>query len=384
MALRGPLTLAWLKERGVSTCPGASLSGGRFATQVGLATQQGAWASLGGLCIADRGTSCELLVDLGVAEAVHFRLWPAEHQGTFDGQQQLHALASDFNIECADAAWPWLDRHASALRRLHPYDVEVEVVLGGLGVRLRGLGDNAEPALLAAIALWTDAAAPQPADRPPLKALVADRETLDSLFPLELQRLSFSVATPRSAIGSSEALRGPLAQATAAYSGVVARVGDVEIARVSLDGHGLDGPGAPFHGELHMRLFASGHPRELALDVSLPAGLPRVALRPEAGLRGAIAALREIEVGDRELDDAFVIRGEGDVPALLDDVRPELLSLTPLGLTLATTGERLELTIKSPREDKLAPAIDALFTIWRRLAQLGLRTSGHRGGDDIS
>ena len=90
-------------------------------------------------------------------------------------------------------------------------------------------------------------------------------------------------------------------------------------------------------------------------------------------MRKAWEFSREIEVGDRALDDAFVIRGQGDVAGMLDDIRPELLSLAPLGLTLTSTGERLQATVKSPREDKLEPAIDALFTIWRRLAQLGLR-----------
>jgi hypothetical protein len=376
--LTGLEVLAWLENQGICSCPGGTLAGGRWAAQVGLASLDGSdFLSLGGLCIGGRGTTLELLVDLGIEETIHFRMWPAEHQGAPDGQQQLYDLAQDFVIECPESAWPWLQAHASALRALHPFDIEIELVLGGLGVRARGLEREGLPVLQRMVALWR-ASLPSVLGTLGARPIPADRDVLDSLFPLDTDRLSFAVATPRSAIGASEALQDQLITITAAYSGVVERVGDQEIARVSLDGHGIDGPDAPYRGELSVRLFASGHPRTIALDAALPAGLPRATLQPEVGLLGALAALRELEIGDRDLDKAFVIRGEGDVAGLLEDVRPELLRLAPLGLTLTTTGERLQLAIKSPREAHLERAIDALFTVWRRLAVLGLRLTGHR------
>ncbi len=109
----------------------------------------------------------------------------------------------------------------------------------------------------------------------------------------------------------------------------------------------------------------------LTLEGRLPAGQGRLVLTPERGVSGAMAALREIEVDDGTVDDAWVIRGDG--PALLLALVPALRALAPTAPTIHVEDELLRV-----RFDRAVPLVelgssvhDAL-ALWERAASFRL------------
>ncbi|MCC7074419.1 MAG: hypothetical protein IT383_24140 [Deltaproteobacteria bacterium] len=108
-----------------------------------------------------------------------------------------------------------------------------------------------------------------------------------------------------------------------------------------------------------------GDVRGLRLEGQLPAGPGRVTLTPERGLAGAVAALREIELGDALIDDAWVVRGDG--PALLLALAPPLRALAPHAPTVTVDGEVLRVSFGAPiTRAELGTRLHEAFALWER------------------
>lgn len=113
----------------------------------------------------------------------------------------------------------------------------------------------------------------------------------------------------------------------------------------------------------HLRDGVSG----LCLEGQLPAGPGRVALTPERGLAGALAALREIELGDLVIDDAWVVRGDG--PALLLALAPALRALAPSAANVTVVDQQVRVAFGAPIERaELAARLHDAFAVWAAAA----------------
>ncbi len=108
-----------------------------------------------------------------------------------------------------------------------------------------------------------------------------------------------------------------------------------------------------------------GEARRLRLVGQLPAGPGHVSLTPERGLRGTMAALREIELGDPVVDDAWVVRGDG--PALLLALAPALHPLAPHAPSVTVDDTVLEVTFGAPVPlAALGARLHEAFAVWGR------------------
>ncbi|MBI1945067.1 MAG: hypothetical protein HYS27_05190 [Deltaproteobacteria bacterium] len=105
--------------------------------------------------------------------------------------------------------------------------------------------------------------------------------------------------------------------------------------------------------------------RDLSLEGRLPPGEGRLSLTPERGLGGAVAALSEIEVDDKTVDDAWIIRGDG--PALLLALVPALRPLAMRAPTIDVGEETVRIAFPRPIAlVELASTLHAGLVLWER------------------
>jgi hypothetical protein len=115
------------------------------------------------------------------------------------------------------------------------------------------------------------------------------------------------------------------------------------------------------------------------VDVAFQGALPPVDVAevrmtsPEpSGLLSVFKTWGEVEIGDRALDDAFLIEGEARAAPTIVHARAELLALVPYSARVMLTGGSLSvrLAFVPANDDKLRPVVDALLEMWRRTALL--------------
>ena len=90
---------------------------------------------------------------------------------------------------------------------------------------------------------------------------------------------------------------------------------------------------------------------------------------PERGVRGALAATRELTLGDATVDAAFVLRG--DDPPLLVALAPELTELAhapQLFTSIHVEGATLTITFNALAPPLLSLAVQHAFAVWHRVA----------------
>lgn len=126
--------------------------------------------------------------------------------------------------------------------------------------------------------------------------------------------------------------------------------------------------------DLTARITAQDHGdpvRGLSLACRVPTGAGQLALAPERGMGGAVAALREIEVDDTVVDDAWVIRG--DAPALLVALLPALRALAHAAPTVTLDADSLRVTFALPIPHlELGTHVHQALALWERVASFRL------------
>ena len=111
--------------------------------------------------------------------------------------------------------------------------------------------------------------------------------------------------------------------------------------------------------------------RGLTVEARVPAGEGRLELTPERGLGAAVAALREIEVDDATVDNAWVIRGDG--PALLLALLPALRALALAAPVIHVEGEQLKVAFDRPVAlIELGGRVHDALALWERAASFRL------------
>ena len=107
----------------------------------------------------------------------------------------------------------------------------------------------------------------------------------------------------------------------------------------------------------------------LACTFEVPARATTLHVFPERGVRGALAATRELELGDAVVDAAFVLRGND--PPLLVALALELTDLAQapqLFASIHVAGDKLTVTFESLAVSLLGLAVKHAFAVWHRVA----------------
>lgn len=162
-----------------------------------------------------------------------------------------------------------------------------------------------------------------------------------------------------------EELTSFIAQTTDWVTGHVARVKDTVEGRLL-----LADAGAELEGTLYLA-WRDAHMR--ALDVELQAALPsvrgpEVSLEKKRGLVGFLRSLTELEVGDRALDEAFLVEGEPSARRFLLDAKEPLLTLGRYGAKVRVAGATLHVLVgEVPFEPlPLRAILESALLLWRR------------------
>jgi len=176
-------------------------------------------------------------------------------------------------------------------------------------------------------------------------------------------------------------VKGLVEDATRLAHGTTERVGDGLETRLSVSHSGLE-----LEGTLVARWCDA---LATHVDIAFQAALPPVDVAevrltaPEpSGLLAFLKTWGEVEVGDRALDDGFLIEGEARASATIVHARAELLALVPYSARVNLTGGSVAVRLASVpvNDDKLRPVVDALLELWRRTA---LFRSGVRDFEDV-
>ena len=167
-----------------------------------------------------------------------------------------------------------------------------------------------------------------------------------------------------------DAFSADIEDALSWVSGSAHRVGETIEARCAL--HSLDGVVGTVHGVWLDRDISR-------CGVTLRAALPKVAgpeakLEPEKeGLRGYLAAWGELEIGDDDIDDAFVIRGDKSSRAMLLHAAEPLRALCGLAASVDIGAAEVTLHVAGLARADLTRVLGEMLLFWRHIAM-------HRAG----
>lgn len=150
------------------------------------------------------------------------------------------------------------------------------------------------------------------------------------------------------------------------WGGVVAREGDVTVARVPAPTSAVD-------GEAELRVAIPALPAwtgDVSLRAPLPPSLARVEIRP----RRLWSGLSVEKTGDAAVDEHLAVRAEGDARRRLPALLPALSDLAPLGPQVALEQGVLQARVPGVPADLQARAAAGLLDLWSRAARerLGL------------
>ena len=108
--------------------------------------------------------------------------------------------------------------------------------------------------------------------------------------------------------------------------------------------------------------------RTLEIEGAVPLVERTLKLRPEKGVVGAVEAVGEIEVDDKEIDAAWVIRG--DDAALLVHMQPELRTLADLAPSIDVAHGKVTITFTKldGADENAKRALEGALAIWHRVA----------------
>lgn len=111
-------------------------------------------------------------------------------------------------------------------------------------------------------------------------------------------------------------------------------------------------------------------PAALEIEGAVPLVDRTLRLRPERGVGGAVEAVGEIEVDDKVIDAAWVIRG--DDAALLVHMQPELRALADLAPSIQVAHENVTIKFEKLAHENEKRAIEGALSVWHRVAYFRL------------
>lgn len=107
-------------------------------------------------------------------------------------------------------------------------------------------------------------------------------------------------------------------------------------------------------------------PWRLKLQGALPLAAERtLTLRPQQGLGGAFDAIGEIALDDKEVDAAWVVRGND--PGLVLQMLPELRALAALAPSILVTAASIEVFYEELDAEKAKRAVEGALALWHRV-----------------
>lgn len=104
----------------------------------------------------------------------------------------------------------------------------------------------------------------------------------------------------------------------------------------------------------------------LEVEGAVPLVERTLKLRPEKGVSGAVESVGEIEVDDKVIDAAWVIRG--DDAALLVHMQPELRLLASLAPSIDVAHGKVTIQFTKLAHENEKRALEGALSVWHRVA----------------
>jgi hypothetical protein len=160
-------------------------------------------------------------------------------------------------------------------------------------------------------------------------------------------------------------------QRATAVNAQTERVGDTVEMRCAL-ARGAE----PLEGHLVLSFYKTA--THAFFQAQLPAGTGEFQLSPQSGLLGWIDSLAERELGQKAVDDAYVVKGDEGGLETLRRVPLTLLRAAPLQTRITATDDRFNLVCARvpPFEEMLGRVLDVVQDLWPLVVERRLQGAG--------